>query len=238
LSRAHPNARREFPPAGVFMGYDFHLADSCPQLIEINTNAGGAFLNANLRDAQKACCPPMEQPLLLDKAALYPEFLEMFNNEWRRQRGDRPLQRVAIVDQNPQEQFLYPEFQLARGLFESCGFAAVIVDSQDLTFEQNELRYQGQKVDLVYNRLTDFTLNEPANAALNQAYQADAVVVTPNPFLYALYADKYNLTCLSDAASLESLSVGGDDIRTLTTSIPHTVPVTKENAEQLWQQLR
>jgi hypothetical protein len=28
-------------PRGVFMGYDFHLTESGPKLIEINTNAGG-----------------------------------------------------------------------------------------------------------------------------------------------------------------------------------------------------
>jgi hypothetical protein len=38
------------PPAGVFLGYDFHLGPDGPQLIEINSNAGGALLNAC------ACC--------------------------------------------------------------------------------------------------------------------------------------------------------------------------------------
>jgi hypothetical protein len=38
------------------MGYDFHLSDAGPQIIEINTNAGGAFLNAALMAAQTECC--------------------------------------------------------------------------------------------------------------------------------------------------------------------------------------
>ena len=33
-------------PAGALMGYDFHLGEDSPKLIEVNTNAGGAFLNA------------------------------------------------------------------------------------------------------------------------------------------------------------------------------------------------
>lgn len=37
------------------MGYDFHVTPEGPKLIEINTNAGGAFLNAALREAQRAC---------------------------------------------------------------------------------------------------------------------------------------------------------------------------------------
>ena len=35
-------------PLGVFYGYDFHLNEQGAHLIEINTNAGGAFLNALL----------------------------------------------------------------------------------------------------------------------------------------------------------------------------------------------
>ena len=48
-------------PIGAFMGYDFHLGSDGPQLIEINTNAGGAFLNVALARAQKQCCHPSEQ---------------------------------------------------------------------------------------------------------------------------------------------------------------------------------
>lgn len=44
------------------MGYDFHLGEDGPRLIEVNTNAGGAFLNALLARAQRACCAVMEPP--------------------------------------------------------------------------------------------------------------------------------------------------------------------------------
>lgn len=49
-------AHHDFGPLGVLMGYDFHLAAEGPKLIEVNTNAGGAFLNALLAKAQRACC--------------------------------------------------------------------------------------------------------------------------------------------------------------------------------------
>jgi hypothetical protein len=45
------------------MGYDFHVGAQGPRLIEINTNAGGAFLNALLARAQRACCAEMDMPL-------------------------------------------------------------------------------------------------------------------------------------------------------------------------------
>ena len=41
-------AQVDHGPVGAFMGYDFHLDETGPKLIEINTNAGGAFLNALL----------------------------------------------------------------------------------------------------------------------------------------------------------------------------------------------
>ena len=61
---APASARQDFGPRGAFMGYDFHMGQHGPALIEINTNAGGAMLNAVLAQAQQACCAS-EPPDLL-----------------------------------------------------------------------------------------------------------------------------------------------------------------------------
>ena len=61
LSFAPAIALQDHGPIGAFMGYDFHLDDDGPRLIEVNTNAGGAFLNAVLARAQRACCPEIEE---------------------------------------------------------------------------------------------------------------------------------------------------------------------------------
>ena len=85
LSWAPEMARADHGPIGALMGYDFHLGEDGPRLIEINTNAGGAFLNAFLARAQRACCAEMDIPPAL------PSFedaaFRMFQNEWIRQRG-------------------------------------------------------------------------------------------------------------------------------------------------------
>ena len=52
----------------------------------------------------------------------------MFREEWRLERDDAPLRRIAIVDENPAEQFLAPEFALFKELFEQHGIAAVVAD--------------------------------------------------------------------------------------------------------------
>ena len=54
MAWAPASARFEPAACGVFLGYDFHPGPTGPQLIEINTNAGGAALNAVLGRAQRA----------------------------------------------------------------------------------------------------------------------------------------------------------------------------------------
>ena len=41
MAWAPPIAQGDPGPAGALMGYDFHLGDDGPKLIEVNTNAGG-----------------------------------------------------------------------------------------------------------------------------------------------------------------------------------------------------
>lgn len=226
-------------PRGVFMGYDFHLTPDGPKLIEVNTNAGGAFLNALLAQAQVACCPevravvPAADPLADFEAAVWRMFLE----EWRLQRGGGGPAVVAIVDEAPGDQYLYPEFLLAQAFFERHGVEAVIADPKDLRFEQGRLRLGELAIDLVYNRLVDFSLARPESAALRAAYLAEAVVVTPGPRNHALLADKRNLTLLSDPVRLGRLGLDGrlrDDLA----AIPCARLVTAENADTLWAERR
>ncbi|UUZ55256.1 hypothetical protein LP419_05565 [Massilia sp. H-1] len=126
----------------------------------------------------------------------------MFRTEWRRQRGTAPLGTVVIVDQSSAGQYLAPEFDLFRLLFQRHGWQAVIADPAALAWRDGKLWHADTPVDLVYNRLTDFYLEEPAHAALRSAYEAGAVVLTPDPHAHALFADKRNLIALSDDALL------------------------------------
>ena len=238
LEWAPPVARFDASGAqGVFLSYDFHVTDAGPKLIEINTNAGGALLNAALARAQQACCPAIAGmttgPVAL--AALDQTFVTMFFAEWRLARGDRDLRRIAIVDDNPQEQYLYPEFMLFKQLFRRHGVDAVIADPAALRLHDDVLWHGDEPVDLVYNRLTDFMLEEPAHAVLRDAYLNNAVVLTPHPRVHALYANKRNLAVLSDPERLRSFGVSEDIARTLLSGIPRTEIVHASDAERLWQ---
>lgn len=221
--------------ASVFMGYDFHLGEHGPRLIEINTNAGGALLSAKLLHAQEVCCAT---PVAIDGPTPEASFMAMFREEWRLARGDAPLERIAIVDENPSGQFLAPEFELFRCLFGKAGIEALIVDPHELSYERGALSARGLPIDLVYNRLTDFSLDEPQNKVLHEAYLADAVVLTPHPRAHALFADKRNLVLLGDEAWLAEIGVGDSDLALLRAGVPPTREVTPENAAQFWTERR
>lgn len=230
-------AHRDHGPRGVFLGYDFHLGRTGPALIEINTNAGGALLNTVLAAAQQACCADVEAVLgaATSPAALAEEFLAMFRTEWRRQRGDAPLGSIAIVDEAPTEQYLHPEFLLFQELFRRAGLRAAIVDAAALRHERGALVADGERIDLVYNRLTDFAFATPATAALRSAYDAGDVVVTPNPHTYARYADKRHLTVFSDPERLRAWGVPEATIALLAASVPRAICVDPAQADELWR---
>ncbi len=219
-----PNAK------GVFYGYDFHLNEHGVHLIEINTNAGGAFLNALLLGSQPSALPGKAAAV----ESLERAFLAMFRNEWRLERGDAPLKGIAIVDEHPESQYLYPEFVLAKDLFERSGIAAFIADPHALQEHEDGLYLDGSKIDLIYNRLTDFYLQK--HSALRQAYLTGRVVLTPHPYAHAQYADKRNLALLSDAQGLRALGAAEADISALCAGVPQTIVVKKGMEETLWQE--
>ena len=240
LARAPAIARHQPGASGVFFGYDFHVGSTGMGLIEINTNAGGGMLNALLARAQRACCAPVEG--LLPAAATVHAFeagiVAMFRNEWALSGRPGPLRTIAIVDENPEAQYLYPEFLLFRQLFEANGLRALIAAPEDLQLRDGVLYCGTQALDLVYNRLTDFYFEGEASAVLREAYLSDAAVVTPHPRAHALYADKRNLALLSDPDQLRRLGVPEATQAVLLAHIPRTEVVAAGNADRLWGERR
>ncbi len=227
---------------GVFYGYDVQLHGDQLGLIEINTNAGGAMLNAILARAQHACCEVMDD-IVHDRATAQRfenEIVAMFRQEWHFAQEvltpGRELRTIAIVDEAPEQQYLYPEFLLFQKLFEQHGIHALIAAPEDLQWREGSLWLGNEQIDLVYNRLTDFYLESPACAALRDAFLNNAVVLTPHPQAHALFADKRNLAILGDAQRLQELGVPRDLQNILLANIPACEIVQPEHAERLWAQ--
>ncbi len=231
LASAPIVARINFGPQGVFMGYDFHLRQSGPRLIEINSNAGGAYLNTILALAQDPChTPPIAQ------ADIEEVFIQTFLKEWKNQRGDALLHTIAIIDDDPKSQFLYPEFLLFQKLFETHKIRCLIADPRDLIHRDGKLYLGLTPIDLVYNRLTDFYFEQSHHQVLKEAYLLNQVVVTPNPYHHALFANKKNLTLLSDENQLNSLGLSQKAKRIMLTCIPPTQKVSMERADEFWKE--
>ena len=227
-------------PLGACFGYDFHLAHDRLGLIEINTNAGGAMLNAALARAQRAVCPALAPmaPTLARVAGFEQALVDMFRNEWRLGGLDRELACIAIVDAAPVTQFLYPEFLLFQRLFEQHGVRAIIADPAALEWRGERLWHGDQPIDFVYNRLTDFTLEHAGSAALRAAWLAHGIVLTPNPLAHALYADKRHLALLSDPGRLAALGVMPEACDILREHVPRTEVVERSAAQRLWDARR
>ncbi len=231
LSDAPETAQFFTPAQGVFLGYDFHIdSHGKPWLIEINTNAGGALLNALLLNAQIPCPHSPNLPTPFDDTL----FVAMFQREWQLANGSKTLRTIAIVDDTPKQQYLYTEFVLFKRLFEKHGIQAIICAPEKLRYHSQQLCYENTPIDLVYNRLTDFALQEKSQQALASAYLAGDVVITPHPRAHALYADKRNLTVLSNDAVLKELGIDDKTRHILTNGIAPTISVEAKNAACLW----
>ena len=227
-------------PIGALMGYDFHLGSDGPQLIEVNTNAGGAFLNVALARAQKQCCQPSEQSFVTTKMldGFEEAVTNMFIQEWQRQSATAMPNRIAIIDNDPKSQFMFLEFELACQLLQARGIDTVILDPSELEYVDGALTAHGRKIDMVYNRLVDFAFEEPDHVLLKQAYLDGAVVVTPNPHVHAMLANKQNLTLLSDSQTLRDWGLDEAAVECLERSVPRTKIVSRDDAAELWHTRR
>ena len=231
-------ARREPDCSGGLLGLDFHLGGATPQLIEINTNPGGLLVNLELARAVMPCCEQIRGPVEelvsgdVPLESVPARVVDTFRAEWRRARGDLPLTTIAIVDDDPVNQYLYPEFLLYQRLFEQAGLRAVIADAAALEINGDRLMAAGTPLDLVYNRVTDFYFREDRHTALREAFERGLAVITPNPASHAHWADKRLLAWLRDETLLQAAGLDDADRAHLLQSIPPTEIVVPDAADR------
>ncbi len=214
----------------VMMCYDFHLAGNVPRLIEVNTNAGGGLL------AYLAHEPSLSiEPESL-KVSLKERLLQSFAEEIRQFSGGsktRP-ERIAIIDEDPTQQYLYPEMRAFADLFNSWGVPARVVDPQQLEASADGVWLDGQPVDLVYNRHCDFYLESESMAGLRAAYLARKVCLSPNPHVYGLLADKRRMVLWSDPEKRAALSLSATEQVLLDETLPACALLSDLDLQQVW----
>jgi hypothetical protein len=81
-------------------------------------------------------------------------------------------------------------------------------------------------------------LQQTNHAALRASYLAGEVAMSPHPRAHALYADKRNLSLLSNRDFLETSGASQASIDVLAAAVPTTQLVTPQNREAMWANRR
>jgi len=186
----------------VLMSYDFHLDGETPRLLEINTNASG-YLIANAIYNMHMQSNPFPQAMNSLKKSFIEEFQRL---------GLEGSPHIAIIDEAPRAQKMFPEFLLYKSLFEKWGYSASIHDYLDLEYRNGSIFAKEKKIDFIYNRYCDFTLSDPSSEQLRRAYLEGACGFSPNPKEYIFLADKRSLVPMSSDGWLETVAASNISI--------------------------
>ena len=212
----------------VLMAYDFHTneAGDC-FLVEVNTNASGFMLASVMENVHQPCDLATYAPLV--------SLRESFANEMRLG-GQGSF--IAITDEDIPQQKMYLEFLMYRDWFRANGWKAEFCDSADFRVQDSSLLTgAGEKVGLVYNRLTDFYLEE--HPAMREGFVRELAAFSPNPYEYWLLGDKQRLIQLGDAEFLRGAGASDAEIAAITRVVIPTFDKSHfESFEQVWAQRR
>jgi hypothetical protein len=241
LSRRPEYARLLEPVPGIsdapvkyesaLMAYDFHTneAGDC-SLVEINTNAAGYLLASLMEMTHRGVEPADYAPLK--------SLQESFVSELQLAGKPTAGARVAITDEDIPQQKMYGEFLMYRDWFRQSGWPAEFCEASDFRMAGDELQTAAdQGVDLVYNRLTDFYLEQPAHAALREGFTRGLACITPNPREYWLLADKQRLIQMTEPGFLESAGASAEEIEAIRAVL---IPTFEKSAfastDEIWHQ--
>lgn len=211
----------------ICMSYDFHLdATETLKLIEVNTNAAFLLMGYYLYQCQDLPLPVPQ----FDLDAFHTSLLE------EARLANNPLSSIAIIDETPQNQRLFIEFLLYEQLFKQYGYLTRIADPSALSFAENGLLCDQQKIDFVYNRTTDFYFEQTNLWPLKEAYLNRAVTLSPNPHEYALLADKHRL--IEWSLNLKNSSAPHPELQAITKNLLGADYLTDANSDELWAKKR
>lgn len=158
----------------VCTSYDFHwTTEGQLKLIEINTNAAFLALGTELYAFHQT-----------GHGFKADDIVKMFSHE--AQLCGRDLKNLTIIDEDPKNQRLYVEFLLYQKMMEQKEIKTEIKDVPEIHSAENS--------DLIYNRYTDFYLNDPVKSkTIRELYIDGKINLSPNPYEYFLLADKQRM---------------------------------------------
>lgn len=206
----------------IMMSYDFHVDEQQNlKLIEINTNAAFLILGHQMYEARGHKLPIGDFQLQDLRHCIETE-LQLQNKKVS------PDLKIATIDDTPSSQRLYVEFLAYNELFKSWGWEAKILDYREL--------FQNFHPDFIYNRFTDFFLEEPSSALLRNKFLSRETCLSPNPYEYLLLADKQRLIDWVVPGFLESQGFSGEELNSLQRALPLAYDLCPVKAEDIWAQ--
>ncbi len=204
----------------ICMSYDFHVdSENHLKLIEVNTNASFLALGYVMYQAKRAPLPVPD--------FTFNEFKKDIETELALFGKKAALRNIAIIDENPEQQRLFVEFLVYRELFAGWGWAPQILDYRQI---------EPTSFDFIYNRYTDFLLNNPGSAALKNAFVAKSSCFSPNPYEYLLLADKQRMVEWSIPGHLDKWGVPPEGQKVITSIVPPSLSLEVANKEEVWSQ--
>jgi len=207
----------------VLMGYDFHLTPDGPKLIEINNNAGGLYIGDGGWGAEEW----LPQPKLPEwNEPLTTRLCNMFPATW---------QHIAIMDEDVRQQYMYPEMLAYAKLLKDEGRTVFVVSPEEIGVLAGGLYVEDVRLDAIYNRHTDFYLEQPELAHIRKAFEEGLVQLNPHPRSYALLGDKGRMVDWWGTEFLEGF-LPQEEIRFIRTIVPESHRLKDVNSEALWSE--
>jgi len=205
----------------ICMSYDFHVtSDNHIKLIEVNTNASFLALGYEMYKMKGMALPVADFSYDEIRKDIETE-LKIFG------RPALTSPKVAIIDEEPENQRLYAEFLVFNELFKSWGWDSKILDIKEVNTEY---------IDFIYNRYTDFFLNQPASNNLKKAFVQKQSCFSPNPYEYFLLADKQRMIDWSVSENLNKWQVTPEDQAIIQAVVPASHSLEVANKEEIWAQ--
>ncbi len=233
-------ARQRRREVCFFSAWDFHLPSIQPEqwgLIECNDNGSGflfaALINRLYYEKARTTLVHVREPPPFDVLAA--QIAVMIDRETRAFFGGRPRGLLLVLDDDAslQRGKFRAELELLRDLCRRNTWTAEVGAPAELEWSGGQLRWRGEAVAFVVNRVTDFHWRHDDFRSLRAAYEDGNVYVAPNPWTYATRSDKQLLELLSQPRWDAELGIEPDERVVLSARIPTTHLLRDENVDDL-----
>ncbi len=222
-----------------FTAWDFHISpEQGWQLIECNDNGSGFLFAAVINHlyyelSDLAQVSAIEPPPVMD--AFGEQLAAMIEREAKDFFGAVPDGLFLILETTDMLRIgkFYQELILLRDLLRRRGWHSEIGSPDQLRWDGRVLLWNGQRVDFIINRCTDFFWDGDEFSALRAGYLNGRVYVAPNPFTYATRSDKRLLEWLSSSSFDRELGILPEERAILSAHVPETFLLQDENLSEL-----